>query len=397
MCRYRKVSWISALLFCLVLLVGSCAADVDGPSTVESRSSSDVGESGTPASDSGAESGGGDASAHAETFAIGMSDGEPVILVADGSMLPLEYQGEAFHVRSVDWLPDKSAIALGRDSIARLNSEGVQNLISCEGCLGIAIVDGLAVTAQTSYVPGVDFEILRFDLDLNPVDRLPARHASSRTEVVDVSGGRDAEVWAASPGGGTVITYLASDGVMRGGPTTVALYDDAGDLMDSVEVRGRIDRLIRDPEGDALAFVGWASGGACHTEDYLTVILERGEQHLLSIEFGDLVRENLEYMQILDLWWEGSTLNGLAHMFPTAGADGTCGETPTLTGLTYDLESNSASLAPSEGGLMFRGHLGAQCDVEVWEEFGEELVLLGDDLVDAVTLHAWPDRRVCPS
>ncbi|MDQ0725195.1 hypothetical protein [Microbacterium sp. W4I20] len=198
---------------------------------------------------------------------------------------------------------------LAGDALIVLSDGEVSLSATCAGCHGLTATEAGLVTAQQSFTPGIDFDLVTFDEGLAEVGRVNASFVRSRFEPSLMPKMRFPTV-EASVDGLVLVSAISARGGEAGngrlyGPWSLGFYEQDGTLTRDTEILGHngVGPVDVSSDGRFSAVQQGTTWGACyHGEDVVIVDNRAGE-----IVDTDPVTTGAEDEQMVVTagWWDG--------------------------------------------------------------------------------------------
>lgn len=303
-------------------------------------------------------------------FAVGQDpQGELVLISADGSLTPIVIDDAPVQSDRVIVLSAEHLGVLGQDELMVLGEGGLETHTPCPGCSGLALTPAGLVTAQESFIPGVDFQLVTFDEHLNETARVSAHFASSRVAPTLMPKMRVPTV-EASINDTVIVSAISADGGEAGngrlyGPWTLGYYTPDGRLDRHTEVPGPngVGPVQVSPDGVYSAVIGRWVEGACHSGETVTLVDNESARVLDSDKMS--APDGEEQVQILtNRWSDGQYVIDAVVEYDETGS---CNFKTTARQESIDPVTGAVTGHSIEGETVTVGNLGPGCDATLAE------------------------------
>ena len=334
-------------------------------------------------------------------FAVGATDDGLVVITAAGDIAPVI-------VDDADFEPDATtAAAAGSEAVAVLTdgviysvaSDGSTTSAPCAVCSGVAQLGDGFITAQRSFLPGVDFELVTFDAELQEEGRSRVEFSPSRLAPSVTSRMRFPKVEATLPDGTVVVTYVSAAGGEAGngriyGPWVVAYYASTGTLLRWLEGPGHnsIGPVSVSPDGRFSAVDGGSVSGACDLWTW-TELIDNEAARLVSLDASPSLDGGQQPDGVVAGRWVGNHYLNVRTTRPDT-AD-SCADLRTTWEEDIDPVDGSISSRVLGGVPYPIGYLGDSCDAPLTSNDNHELAAADKPLPSVTRIVFAPQRQEC--
>ncbi|RKT88765.1 hypothetical protein SAMN05421805_107275 [Saccharopolyspora antimicrobica] len=217
----------------------------------------------------------------------------------------------------------------------------------CAECTGVAVTDTDIVTTRTNHAPDNGFDLVLYDHELSAERVVPAQRLQERAST-SLAENTESPVTLAADEDRITVGYLARDGGNRRGPSVIAQYDYAGQLLGSTKVDGLLGRSAVSPDGRLLAVGVGGSSGYC-TNPYEPVIVDLATLRVREVEPavpGTSPDDPDPWFELTDLVWAGETLLATGELHVVRDPGEVCDPEPEVWQRAIDPETG----APADSG-----------------------------------------------
>ncbi|MFT4215172.1 MAG: hypothetical protein QM622_10410 [Microbacterium sp.] len=293
-----------------------------------------------------------------------------MIIAADGTLTPVLIADEpvpAYSGAVAVEVGDGRLAALGTDSLMLLNEDGVLSSTECAACSGLVLTDAGLVTAQQSFIPGIDFTLVTFDRTLKETARAdaffpPSRYAPSlmpKMRMPRVEASLDESV---------IVSVISATGGEAGngrlyGPWVLSYYAPDGTLERYVEVPGHngVGPVQISPDGEYSAVHQSTTSGACDFGEDIAIVDNRTARVWNpSASFSGDAVDGRGYLNILNSSWSGKE-----YVVDVIEKDPCAEDAGTNIRTVVSPSAGEGWTAESTDRSIVLGHLGETCDLPV--------------------------------
>ncbi|MER7081357.1 hypothetical protein SAMN02982929_01949 [Saccharopolyspora kobensis] len=232
----------------------------------------------------------------------------------------------------------------------------------CAECSGVAVTDTDIVTARTNHAPDNGFDLVLYDHELAAERVVPAQRLQERAST-GLADNTESPVTLAADEDKITVGYLARDGGNRRGPSVIAQYDYAGELLGSTKVDGLLGRSAVSPDGRLLAVGVGGSGGYC-VNPYEPVVVDLSTLGVREVEPavpGTSPDDPDPWFELTDLVWAGEALLATGELHVVRNPGEVCDPEPEVWQRTIDPETGAPVDSGGHQAISTR-QVGPDCD-----------------------------------